>query len=823
MPDFLRRACALFLVVVFYATGLQAVSAADSPPEFAKGGVQFLKAHCVGCHSGDEPEADLALDVFRDNASMIPQRKKWEAVLRMLEGGLMPPPDEKQPSSGDREQFTTLVRSVFDYYDRTAPPDPGRVTMRRLNRTEYANTIRDLVYVDFNPTEGFPADDIGHGFDNIGDVLTLSPLLMERYLDAAETIADRAILVDPPAPSKRYLAGRYLQPNNAQTSQARFRVLDPTAPEAVHSGPFTASGSYLKFSADADLIFRATLYAETSSQSPVKVALFINGSGVEDVSSDEELSQLMGANAPKLKQTKILGTFEITARDAKNLQQLEFPINHRGGIQNAGIAVIKPPEGEEPPKLFIQHLWTEGPLETRPSSQLKILVCSADKSPAEQMREILDRFASRAYRRPVTKLELDRLTQLAESIQADGGKLEEAVKFALQAVLCSPKFLFRVELDENPAGKDVRPLDDYQLASRLSYFLWNSMPDDELFELAGRKQLRDNLESQVRRMLADPKAESLVDNFALQWLQLKRLESSSPDATLFPSFNEPLRKAMLQETRLFIAEILREDRSVLDLLDSDFTYLNQPLAQHYGISDTEGNPAKGAAWQPLIAKTDKDGKPIKPVRGKPIRGASFVRVNLQHGLRGGLLTQAGVLTVTSNPTRTSPVKRGKWVLEQLLGTPPPPPPANVPELEAEGRKLTGSLREQMVQHRENPACAACHASMDPLGFAFENFDAVGRWRAKDGDHDIDSSGELPGGETFSGAGELRKILLNRREPFARCLTDKLLTYALGRGLEYYDRPAVHRVVEALTKDDYRFSRLIIEIAGSEPFVNRRGK
>lgn len=780
--------------------------AADAPaPDFAKAGRPFLEKHCLGCHSGKEPKAELSLEPFRDAAAVVRQRKVWDNVLKMITAGDMPPKDRPRPTVAEVDAFTTHVRAVFDYADRHAKLDPGRVTMRRLNRTEYKNTVRDLLGVDFDPTEDFPSDDIGHGFDNIGDVLTLSPVLMERYLAAAETIASRVIMPNPPPPAKRYLAGRFLQPNNAQTSQAPFRVLDPTSSEAVHSGPFMAPADYLKFSADADLILRANLYAETKSAAPVKVALFLLGT-FQDVSSDEEVDQLLGVKVPR--PMKILKTYEITARDAKTPQEIEFPINRMGNLRNAGVALLKPPAGEEPAKLFIQHIWSEGPLEARPKSHLMILACSPDKPQAEQTREVLTRLLRRAYRRPPTDEELQRLTRLVVAAQAGGEKWEAAIQQAVQATLCSPKFLFRVELDDRPQNPDSRPLDEFQLASRLSYFLGSTMPDDELLDLAEKQQLTANLEPQVRRLLADPKSASLVKQFALQWLQIQRLEWVAPDAQLFPTFNDRLRAAMLKETELFFESIVREDRSVLDLLDADYTFLNEPLARHYGIADTNGN------WL--------GQKPERP-KGAPLRGDVFQRVSLQGRSRGGLLTQASVLTVTSNPTRTSPVKRGRWVLEQILGEPPPPPPPNVPELPSGEQAVAGSsLRQRMEVHRQNPSCANCHAKMDPIGFALENYNAVGAFRAKDGEFAVDPSGEFADGTKFNGPEDLKSILKDKKELFARCLAEKMLIYALGRGLEYYDRPAIERIVTALAANDYRFSVLVTEIAKGDPFRLRRG-
>ena len=794
------------LPLLIVALSAPPIAAADPAPHFAKAGVAFLTKYCLDCHGTDDPEAGLSLTGFKENSSLIPKRDKWDAIVRIVETGVMPPLDAEQPSPQERKEFAALVRAIFDEYDRTAPPDPGRVTMRRLNRREYANTVRDLLGVDFNPTENFPADDVGHGFDNIGDVLTLSPLLMERYLDAAETIASRVIVVNPPNPSKRYLAGRYLQPGGS-TTNTRFRRMDPTDEDPKLSGPFTAPSGYLKFSADADLYYRATLYAETDSDKPVKVALFIQGGALTDVSSEAELAPLAGKNRNVLKNAKLLKVYDITARDAKSPQTIEFLIKRNGGIKNAGIAVVQPTDEQKPAVVHILHLWSEGPLETRPASQLMILASSPDQSEAERRQEVLTRLLRQAYRRTPTKSEIARLTEYAEAALAQGNPWEAAVQKCLLPVLCSPKFLFRVEPDDRPTSSQRRPLDEFHIASRLSYFLWSSMPDAELLDLAEKKQLTKNLDAQVRRMLADEKSSDLVRSFSRQWLQIVRLEQFSPDPKLFPTFSEPLRAAMFKETELFFASVLREDKSLVEFLDTDYTFLNQTLADHYGIADTNGNRLGQTPDQP---------------RGKPIKGTDFVRVSIPHDMRGGLLTHASVLSVTSNPTRTSPVKRGKWVLEQLLGTPPPPPPANVPELGAEGREFSGTLREQMEQHRANPSCAACHAPMDPLGFAFENYNAIGAWRSTDGDQDIDASGELPDGKRFSGVEGLKKILLERKDDFAACLAEKMLTYALGRGLKYYDTTTLKRIVKRVAENDYRLSSLVVEIVKSEPFLNRRG-
>jgi hypothetical protein len=778
--------------------------------DFQRDAVAFIEKHCVECHGGKTTKADLNLKKLDTaDATILKNRKVWLNVVTQVTSGEMPPKKQPRPALADIEKFEQAVESAFVRAESSMKPDPGRVTLRRLNRTEYANTVRDLLGADFNPTEDFPADDIGHGFDNIGDVLTLSPLLMERYMDAAEAIAARVILPNPPKPAQRYLSGRYLQPNNAQTSQDRFRVMDPTSTDPTRSGPFTASGDYLKFTPDGEVIFRATLFAATKGTAPVKVALFFSGKELADVSSDSKIEPLMGAALKNLKPLKIVKTFEITARSAGKLQVIDVPAKRIAGIQRAGIALIRPPDGEEIPKLHIEQLWSEGPLDTRPPSQLKILACNTNQPVAAQTREVVTRLVTRAFRRPATEAEIGTFTKRVEQAMNSGKKWEAAIQGVIPAVICSPKFLFRVELDPRADAKTTVAVDEFQLASRLSYFLWSTMPDDVLFDLAGRKQLAANLDAQIARMLKDPKATALVDNFAMQWLQLKRLQSVAPDPKLFPAFNDGLRRSMLRETQLFFGEIVREDRSVLDLIDGDFTYMNTALARHYGIADTAGNS---------VSTRPREKRP----GGKPISKAEFERVSLPAKERGGLLTQASVLTVTSNPTRTSPVKRGRWVLEQLLGTPPPPPPPNVPELDTQ-KKLTGTLRQRMEQHRENPSCASCHAQMDALGFALENFDAVGAWRVKDGADEIDPSGTLPDGKAFKGVADLKGVLREKKELFVRNLAEKMLTYALGRGLEYFDARAVRQISAEAARNDYRFAALVTAVVKSDPFRMRRGR
>jgi len=501
--------------------------------------------------------------------------------------------------------------------------------------------------------------------------------------------------------------------------------------------------------------------------------------------------------------------------------------------------------------LIIEYLRVEGPIELQPlpETHRRIFFCEpVDEAPLSSAppssqqaktspkarpteaqprkqatndcaRTIIATFAKRAFRRPVSQKEVERLLGVFQDASAAGESFENSAKLALEAVLVSPHFLFRGELQVEPdnPGKPY-PVDDYGLASRLSYFLWSSMPDEELFRAAEKGTLRKNLDAHVKRMLKDPKAHALVENFAGQWLQLRNLKLAAPDPKQFPNFDEGLRASMLKETELFFEYILKEDRSMLEFIDADYTFADERLAALYGL---EG--VKGDSFERLSLSSP-------PTNGKknPVSGSSPSKAkpaSAKSSARGGLLTQASILTITSNPTRTSPVKRGKWILENILGAPPPPPPPNVPKLdEGKHAELTGTLRQRMEQHRDDPACASCHARMDPIGFSFENYDGIGAWREKDGDFAIDPSGALVSGEAFSGPAGLKAILLNeKRDEFLRCLTEKVLTYALGRGLEYYDKCAVDAITAKLKRDRYKFSSLILEVTRSTPFQMRRGE
>lgn len=788
-------ACAFSLLIAARS------GAEETPPDFAAGRA-FLQKHCLECHSGDKPKAELSLDSYRDSTSLVRDRKSWDRVVAAIRGGEMPPDDHPQPSADETDAFLKAVQELFRRADLHAKPDPGRVTMRRLNRREYKNTIRDLVGVDFDPTEDFPADDVGHGFDNIGDVLTLSPILMERYLSAAESIAARAIVPNPPPPIQRHLSTRYSEPASANVPmEGNYRVLSTDGKSGVETGPIHTP---YQWQADGEYIFRAKVYAAPQDP-PLQAVILVNGSALPDPSKPDELVKIAGTLPGP---ARVLATIAVKASKPEDAQIVEVRLPPLNGRERMIVGVMKPADGQPSGKLYVEYLALEGPLDMRPASHRQLLSATGNKPTAEKTREVLTRLLRRAYRRPATSTEIERVATLVDGAVSRGESWEAAIQTALQAILCSPKFLFRPELDDRPQSPDAQPLDDYQVAARLSYFLWSTMPDDELFALAEKGQLKAQLDAQVQRMLHDPKSQALVNSFATQWLQIQRIESFSPDAKLFPQFNADLRKAMVSETTLFVQSVVSEDNSILTLLDADYTFLNEPLARHYGIADTHGN------W--VNQKIERPG-------GQPLRGPEFKRVSLQGRSRGGLLTHASVLAVTSNPTRTSPVKRGRWVLEQLLGAPPPPPPPNVPELPQDEKSVaTGSLRERLETHRKNPSCANCHAKMDPIGFALENYDAVGAFRDKDGAFAIDTAGEFADGRKVNGPDDLKAILLEKKEDFCRCLTEKLLTYALGRGLEYYDRRAVDQIVTAVANDDYRFSSLVVQIVRSDPFLNRRG-
>jgi hypothetical protein len=737
----------------------------DSEPpakvSFSQQVAPLLKTHCLKCHSGDKPRAGAALDRFTDDASTAADPKTWEKVRRTLQAREMPPPERPQPSDAERNLLLRFAEQLAGA-DGTKR-NPGRVTMRRLNRTEYNNTIRDLVGVDFKPANDFPADDVGYGFDNIGDVLSLSPVLMERYLAAAERIVKEALGEEPLVSGARRVTAEQFQPSRPNELVKGFRLVGLKQEVAAPAWTLMRQGDY---------ILRVRAHGPGGA---VRMVLRVDGRDVRTVDVRAVAAR------PQVFETRL--TLDAGSHVAS--------IRHMQGTETLG--------GDR--SLHVQLLELEGPTgqqaeapvrpAARPLTYQRIMICQPGPSlPRDDAaRQILGAFARRAYRRPVRPDEVVRLVSLVQQAQKEGESFETGIGLALQAVLVSPHFLFRVELDPPRPGNPVHSLTEHELASRLSYFLWSSMPDEELLSLADSGGLRRDLDTQVTRMLRDPKGKALVENFTSQWLETRNLRDRAPDPKLFPGFNPKLRAAMTREPELFFGAILQEDRSIQDLLDADFTFVNETLARHYGIAG--------------------------------VKGEEFQRVQLAESQRGGILTMASVLTVTSNPTRTSPVKRGKWILENILNAPPPPPPPDAGELKETPEALkAGSLRQRMEQHRARPECASCHARMDPLGFGFENFDAIGSWRSRDGAFAIDPSGTLPGGESFQGPAQLKKILRGQSDAFARCLAEKMLTYALGRGLEVYDRRAVDEIVRALGQDRYRLPALVRAVVHSEPFQLR---
>jgi hypothetical protein len=776
--------------ILALTVGRGVTMAAAAP--FTDAGVAFLQKHCVACHGSEKQKGGLTLHEVRDEQTLLRARRRWKDVLQQVESGDMPPDDRPQPSAEERKQFLESAMAVFARADN-APPDPGRLTLRRLNRAEYNNTIRDLLNVEFRPADDFPSDDVGYGFDNIADVLSVSPVLMERYLDAAESIAEQAIPLTAALPPKRTMAGKYCEPASPHVPQDQFRPVCAKESEAILSGPLN---TLVRVTAENEYVMRVRLYARSATGAPVKIALLATGEKLANPSPAAEIGQLDGVALPYLKQCAILKIADVTARDEAQAQTFEAKISARAGVERIAVAALKPPRGQPTPTLFVEFLECEGPLDPRSPATKALMVFTRDKPPREQAREVLRRFVSRAWRRPVEREEFDRLCAIMDYTVGHGESWEEGLRRAVTAILSSPKFVFRLEPDELPGNPDAHAIGDFQLATRLSYFLWSSCPDDELLQLAARHKLLPNLDAQIARMLKDPRAKALVENFALQWLQIGRLAGHNADAKTFPHWKPELRASMLEETRRFCAEIFREDRSILDLLDANFTWIDRRLAELYQLQPPGG--FGDAEWR---------------------------RVSLAGTRRGGLLTQASVLTVTSNPTRTSPVKRGKWVLEQLLGAPPPPAPPNVPSLDdAQRKELIGTFRQKLEQHRADPKCAGCHERMDAFGFALENFDGIGQWRDRDETGaPVDSATKLPSGHPLRGVTDLQSLLRERQRDFARCFTEKMLIYALGRGLDYYDEPAIERTQGALGRDGFRFSTLIREIAKSTPFLLRRGQ
>ena len=803
-------------------------------PIFEKSVQPFFANNCYACHNEERATADLSLESFKTAASFNKERVTMKLVLDRLSAGTMPPPKMPRPKPEDVAVVTQwLARQLAsDPPKRTAPAgtakpaevSSGHVTARRLNRIEYDNTVRDLLGVDLHAADDFPQDDSGYGFDNIGDVLSLSPVLMEKYLAAAEKISRTAIFgVEPrkPALVRLRLPERSQPPKS--TPLTDYDLTGLTLPNAIHT-------TY-RFPVDGEYVIRANLGGQRPPGSePIQIALWLDGKQIQVVQFDPAKNASFEDAGERQELWGQIQEFRtrITAGDhwlAVSIPHLYegLPASYQGPnpskLPVPPMPAFKPPPDLTPQEIEALRKEVEkrraekipanaakiGSLElggpyfvTRgPSTETlkKIYVCGHLQGHHEKgcARLIVEHLARRAYRRPVTPKEVAQLTNLIADVQKDGGSFEEGVATAIQAMLLSPRFLFRIEPApaKAPAAASADSLSQYELASRLSYFLWSSMPDDALLAAADRKKLAQPaaLVAQVRRMLLDAKAHALIENFGGQWLQVRKLESVKPDRKRFPEFDEYLRLSMRRETELFFESIVREDRSILDFIDSNYTYLNERLARLYNVPN--------------------------------VQGTEFRRVQFSaDSHRGGLLGQASVLTISSYANRTSPVLRGKWVLENLVGAPPPP---HRPTFECDETKLglSSSMREQLEQHRKNPICASCHTSMDPLGFGLENFDAIGGWRTKDGQFPIDASGTLPDGRSFDGPRGLESILKAQPDAFTECLARKLLIYALGRGLEPGDDAAVKKIVQTVAADNYRFSSLVLGIVKSEPFQKRR--
>ncbi len=828
---------AVFLLVADCAGG------AESSPDTAtfRSEVRpMLEKFCFDCHADGANKGGVSFDEFKSDAAMLENHDLWLKTLKNVRAGIMPPPKKSQPSSGQKQQLDQWIKtSVF----KTDPanPDPGRVTVRRLNRVEYRNTIRDLMGVDFDTEKEFPPDDSGHGFDNIGDVLTLPPMLLEKYLAAARAVVTKGVPAVPGVPAEKVVTGKSF--GGAESSVF------------VRTNRNQAAANALTLSYYDSASASNTFKAQHAGRYQLLLDFTANERFVDNQFDYNKSRLVFKADGRELHSKEY-------SREGGKAFHYEFEQDWKAGDHELVIEVHPlTPDQKQVRSLTVRldSVAVRGPLDAkywvRPKNYERFFTRETPKSASARRkyaREILEPFVQKAYRRPVDARTVDRLVALAESTYTQKGKeFEQGIGQAMVAVLASPRFLFREESAEQSGGK-VHPLvDEYALASRLSYFFWSSMPDAELLRLAGEKKLRANLAAQTKRIMADRKSEAFVRNFVGQWLQTRDIETVqidarqvlSREAAADPDFEKrrlrfrelrdkdeasltpeekkeleeirgtffrrsgrggpraeltgDLRRAMRQETEKTFDHVIRENRSLLELLDSDYTFLNERLARHYGLTNLN------------------------------VTGDEMVLVKLPaDSPRGGVITHGSVLAVTSNPTRTSPVKRGLFILDNLLGTPPPPPPPDIPPLEDAAKAMkekTLTLRETLALHREQPLCSSCHNRMDPLGLALENFNAMGMWRDQERSVPVNATGKLMSGESFTNIKELKRILArNHKTEFYHTLTEKLLTYALGRGLEYYDVATVDAIVERLEKSNGRPSELIAGIIDSAPFQKTRG-
>lgn len=796
-------AAAWFVLLAPPAAGQTAASGPQAAPAEPSPLRPVLNRYCVGCHNDRLLTADLSLEAM-DAVHVAGGAEVWEKVIRKLRSGAMPPPGRPRPDAAVVEDVLAWLEAELDG-GAALDPDPGRTdSVHRLNRAEYRNAIRDLLALDVDVTSLLPADSADeHGFDNIASMLSVSPTLLDRYLSAARRLSRLAVGLPPAAPT---------------TDEYRVRLdQDEYLGEDLPFGSRGGAAIRHRFPVDGEYVIDVRLYRQlfdvvVGLGSPHEVEIRVDG---ERILSSVVGGEETGGAPPAGFVGDIFGSpaWERYARNADAGLEVRFPaqagwrlltVSFLGRPTEVEDGVPHPPRYPERDESLESNPWVHtvairgpygvsGPGDT--PSRRKIFVCR----PAEPREEepcaerILTTLAGEAYRRPATAREVRTLLRFYGEGRRDG-TFDDGVQFALERLLADPKFLFRIEREPvDIAPGTVYAVSDLDLAARLSFFLWSSIPDAELLGAAARGELSapGELERQVRRMLADERSQALVDNFVGQWLLLRNLPSAAPDPNAFPAFDENLREAFERETRLFVESMFREDRSVVDLLRANYTFLNERLARHYGVPNVYGSHFRRVTFG--------DDEP-----------------------RGGLLGQGSFLTVTSYPNRTSPVLRGRWVLESLLGTPPPSPPADVPGLPDRGEDgRSASVRERLERHRESPACSTCHAPMDPLGFALENFDAVGGWRDAEGGTTVDSSAVLPDGTRFRGPAGLRAFLVEQRRQFVEAMTEKLLAYSLGRRLEYYDRPTVRGIVREAAASDHRLSDIILGIVRSPAFQMRR--
>jgi hypothetical protein len=780
------------LVLSFSSRGGQA---ADPSPaaewrEYQRTVQPFLAKYCFECHT-DKQSGDVRLDLVTDEKALANNLPALEKALAMLRKRAMPPKRRPQPGQDELKPVLAWLEAVGASLDRQQTAAPARAVARRLNRAEYNNTVRDLLGVAVLPADDFPPDVPGDGFDTNGGALSVSPALVEKYLAAAEKVARAAVFGVEPLKPERVPHQPYFTADAFSTNKSVQFDYDETGmslPSALHV--------VQRFPADGEYAFRAILRGvRPAGSNPVELGFWIDGKLVHEakvpvptrVEAGRGPGELNGLWA-EFRTPVPAGEHWLSVTVLRTYEGL--PAAYKGPKPSDSTARAS----RATDAFFPMYLDVVGPYHQRqgPSEESirKLFAGRPAGAPhdADSARAVLADLARRAFRRPVADTEVDNLVKLVTMVREDGGSFEDGLCLAIQRVLISPHFLFRVERGP-PAGTrdDQYGISQHELATRLSYFLWSSMPDDELRRCADEGALRrpDVLEAQVRRMLQDARADALAENFGGQWLQTRALESHTPDRTRFPEFTDYTRMSMKKETDLFFEHVIRADRPILDFIDAPYSFLNQRLAEYYKVPG--------------------------------VKGHEFRKVDLTGTRRRGVLAHASVLTVSSYANRTSPVLRGKWVLENLLNAPPPAPPAEVPSLDERPLGKSVSVRAQLERHRADPNCASCHARMDPLGFALEHFDAIGRWRDKDGDLPIDPSGTLPDGRSFNGFQDFLAILKADPGALTECLAEKMLTYALGRGLERSDRKAVKAIAEPVAQDDYRFSALVLAIVRSAPF------